>query len=120
MKKLAPRFVALFSLAVLLASGLPAVSSAANPALVKLTVHYQRADSEYTGWNLWLWKNVTTGTDVDVNKAGVAFTESDDYGKIARVDIYGMDKFENVGIIVRKGEWVAKDVSADRFITKFK
>ena len=120
MKKLAPRFLALFSLAILFASGLPAVSSAANPALVKLTVHYQRADSEYTGWNLWLWKNVTTGTDVDVNKAGVAFTESDDYGKVARLDIDGMDKFENLGIIVRKGDWAAKDVSADRFITKFK
>ena len=120
MKKLAPRFLALFSLAILFASGLPAVSSAANPALVKLTVHYQRADSEYTGWNLWLWKNVTTGTDVDVNKAGVLFTESDDYGKIARLDIDGMDKFENLGIIVRKGDWAAKDVSADRFITKFK
>ena len=100
MKKLAPRFVALFALAVLFTSGLPAVSSAATPAVVKLTVHYQRADSEYTGWNLWLWKNVTTGTDVDVNKAGVAFTESDDYGKIARLDIDGMDKFENIGIRV--------------------
>jgi pullulanase len=120
MKKLAPRFVALFSLAILLASGLPAVSSAANPAVVKLTVHYQRADSEYTGWNLWLWKNVTTGTDVDVNKAGVNFTESDDFGKIARVELDGMDKFESIGIIVRKGEWAAKDVSADRFINKFK
>ncbi len=120
MTKLASRLVALFSLAVLFISGVPAVSSAATPAVVKLTVHYQRADSEYTNWNLWLWKNVTTGSDVDVNKAGVQFTENDDFGKIARVDIEGMDKFESVGIIVRKGEWLAKDVSADRFITKFK
>lgn len=120
MTKLASRLVALFSLAVLFISGVPAVSSAATPAVVKLTVHYQRVDSEYSNWNLWLWKNVTTGSDVDVNKAGVQFTESDDFGKIARVDIEGMDKFESVGIIVRKGEWLAKDVSADRFITKFK
>ena len=67
MTKLASRLVALFSLAVLFISGVPAVSSAATPAVVKLTVHYQRADSEYTNWNLWLWKNVTTGSDVDVN-----------------------------------------------------
>ena len=120
MKKLAPRVVSLFALAILLASGVPAVSSAANPAVIKLTVHYQRADAEYTNWNLWLWKNVTTGTDVDVNKAGVQFTESDDFGKIARVEIDGMDKFESIGIIVRKGDWLAKDVSADRFINKFK
>lgn len=120
MTKLASRLVALASLAILFASGLPAVSSAAIPASIKLTVHYQRADSEYTNWNLWLWKNVTTGSDVDVNKAGVQFTESDDFGKIARVELDGMDKFESVGVIVRKGEWLAKDVSADRFINKFK
>lgn len=120
MTKLASRLVALTSLAILFASGLPAVSSAAIPASIKLTVHYQRADSEYTNWNLWLWKNVTTGSDVDVNKAGVQFTESDDFGKIARVELDGMDKFESVGVIVRKGEWLAKDVSADRFINKFK
>ena len=120
MTKLASRLVGLTSLAILFASGLPAVSSAAIPASIKLTVHYQRADSEYTNWNLWLWKNVTTGSDVDVNKAGVQFTESDDFGKIARVELDGMDKFESVGVIVRKGEWLAKDVSADRFINKFK
>jgi pullulanase len=28
-----------------------------------------------------------------------------------------MDKFQNIGIIVRKGEWLAKDISADRLIT---
>ncbi len=101
MKKLAPRIVSLFAIAILLTSGVPAVSSAAIPAAVKLTIHYQRADTDYTNWNLWLWKNVTTGTDVDVNKAGVAFTESDDFGKIARVELDGMDKFESVGIILR-------------------
>ena len=47
-------------------------------------------------------------------------TIDDAFGKIAKVQIDGMDKFENLGIIVRKGEWAAKDVTADRFITKFK
>jgi len=120
-KALSPlRLIAVALVAAVTLVGLPHIATAANPALIKLTVHYQRADSEYTGWNLWLWKNVTTGTDVDVNKAGVTFTESDDFGKIARVDLDGMDKFESIGIIVRKGEWAAKDVSADRFINKFK
>jgi hypothetical protein len=82
MKKLAHRIVSLFAIAILLTSGVPAVSSAAIPPAVKLTIHYQRADTDYTNWNLWLWKNVTTGTDVDVNKAGVAFTESDDLEKL--------------------------------------
>ena len=114
------RLITIALAAVVTLVGLPHIATAANPALVKLTVHYQRSDNDYTNWNLWLWRNVTTGTDSDVNKAGVAFTGSDDFGKVVTVEIDNMDKFENIGIIVRKGEWVAKDVSADRFITKIK
>jgi len=120
-KALSPfRLIAIALAAVVTLVGLPHIATAANPALVKLTVHYQRSDNDYTNWNLWLWRNVTTGTDSDVNKAGVPFTGSDDFGKSVTVEIDNMDKFENIGIIVRKGEWVAKDVSADRFITKIK
>ena len=114
------RLIAIALAAVVTLVGLPHIATAANPALVKLTVHYQRSDNDYTNWNLWLWRNVATGTDSDVNKAGVPFTGSDDFGKSVTVEIDNMDKFENIGIIVRKGEWVAKDVSADRFITKIK
>lgn len=99
--------------------GVPSIASAANPETVKLTVHYQRVEADYTSWNLWLWKNVATGTDVDVSKTGVQFTGDDAYGKVATLEISGMDKFDNLGIIVRKGEWLSKDVPDDRFITKF-
>jgi pullulanase len=120
-KALAPfRLIAIVLAAVVTLVGLPHIATAANPALVKLTVHYQRSDNDYTNWNLWLWRNVATGTDSDVNKAGVPFTGSDDFGKSVTVEIDNMDKFENIGIIVRKGDWVAKDVSADRFISKIK
>jgi pullulanase len=112
-------YIALSSILTILAVGLPGVSHAANPETVKLTVHYQRVDADYTSWNLWLWKNMATGTDVDVNKAGVQFTGEDAYGKIATVEITGMDKFDNLGVIVRKGEWLSKDIPDDRFITKF-
>ena len=101
------------------AVGLPAVATAANPAVITLTVHYQRPSADYDTWNLWLWRNVGTGTDSDVDKAGVKFTGDDDFGKVVTVEINNMDKFENIGIIVRKGDWVAKDVSADRFIKEF-
>ena len=97
---------------------LPAIASA-TPATVNLTVHYQRPGNDYQGWNLWLWKNLTTGTDVDVNSNGVEFSASDDFGKIAKVSIPGMDKFESIGIIVRKGSWDAKDIDSDRFILNF-
>jgi len=102
-----------------LAVGIPSIASAANPETVKLTVHYQRVEADYASWNLWLWKNMLTGTDDDVSKTGVQFTGDDAYGKIATVEITGMDKFDNLGIIVRKGEWLSKDVPDDRFITKF-
>ena len=111
--------IALSAILAILAIGLPTVSSAANPETIKLTVHYQRTDADYTSWNLWIWKNLLTGTDVDVNKAGVTFTGDDAYGKVVTLDITGMDKFDNLGIIVRKGEWSSKDIPDDRFITKF-
>ena len=113
------RAFALVAIAVMAAVGLPAIATAANPATVTLTVHYQRPAADYENWNLWLWRNLGTGTDSDVNKDGVKFTGDDDFGKVVTVEINNMDKYENVGIIVRKGEWAAKDVTADRFITKF-
>ena len=113
------RAFALVAIAVMAAVGLPAIATAANPATVTLTVHYQRPGADYDTWNLWLWRNLGTGTDAEVNKDGVKFTGDDDFGKVVTVEINNMDKYENVGIIVRKGEWAAKDVTADRFITKF-
>ena len=113
------RAFALVAIAVMAAVGLPAIASAANPATITLTVHYQRPGADYDTWNLWLWRNLGTGTDAEVNKDGVKFTGDDDFGKVVTVEINNMDKYENVGIIVRKGEWAAKDVTADRFITKF-
>ena len=113
------RIQVLVALIAVFTCGLPAIASAI-PATINLTVHYQRNSADYQDWNLWLWKNMTSCTDVDVNTSGVPFTEDDAFGKIAKVQIDGMDKFENLGIIVRKGEWAAKDVTADRFITKFK
>jgi type I pullulanase len=103
----------------MLVLGFPSIASAANPATVKLTVHYQRVEADYASWNLWMWKNMATGTDVDVSKTGVQFTGDDAYGKVVTVELTGMDKFDNVGIIVRKGEWLSKDVPDDRFITNF-
>ena len=106
----------LVALIAVFTCGLPAIASAI-PATINLTVHYQRPGSDYQGWNLWIWKNLTSGADVDVDANGVTFTSADDFGKIATVKIDGMDKFENLGIIVRKGAWDSKDMGDDRFIT---
>jgi len=106
----------LIALIAVFSCGLPAIASALPPT-VNLTVHYQRPANDYQGWNLWLWKNLTSGTDLEVDANGVSFTADDDFGKIAKVKIDGMDKFENLGIIVRKGNWDSKDFGDDRFIT---
>ena len=106
----------LVALIAVFTCGLPAIASAI-PATINLTVHYQRPGGDYQGWNLWIWKNLTSGADVDVDANGVTFTSADDFGKIATVKVDGMDKFENLGIIVRKGAWDSKDMGDDRFIT---
>jgi pullulanase len=91
--------------------------ASAGPDLVKLVFHYQRPADDYTGWNLWLWKNVTTGTDSPVSTTGLPFNGQDSFGKILTVDVTGMASFENLGFIVRLNDWAAKDVDLDRFIT---
>lgn len=106
----------LLALVAVFSFGLPTIASAL-PATVNLTVHYQRPAGDYQEWNLWLWKNLTSGADVDVDSNGVFFTSADDFGKIATVKIEGLEKFESIGLIVRKGAWSSKDISDDRFIT---
>ena len=113
------KYKALFLALATLSVGFPTIASGANPETVKLTVHYQRVEADYASWNLWLWKNKLTGTDEPVSTTGVQFTGDDAYGKIATVELTGMDKFDDLGIIVRKGEWLSKDVPDDRFISKF-
>ncbi|MBE6142302.1 MAG: type I pullulanase [Erysipelotrichaceae bacterium] len=76
-----------------------------------VSIHYQRSDKDYTDWNLWLW-------EVNGDGGAFEFNGSDDYGKYASYPLSTWtDPVTNgLGFIVRKGEWKAKDVDADRFI----
>jgi pullulanase len=108
---------------ILAVSGaLPA--SAALPGTVNLTVHYNRTNGDYDGWNLWLWQNNDSGADGA--GSSVKFTEPDDlFGKVAKYTLKGMAAYNSVGIIVRLNEWAKKDTAAswpnggDRFIVDF-
>lgn len=103
----------------LLTGTLPQVASAAS-STVHLTIHYQRPGDDYTGWNLWLWKNVAGAAgDVAVSSSGVEFNGADSFGKVLTLDIPGMQNFDNVGFIVRLNNWSSKDISDDRFINNF-
>lgn len=73
----------------------------------ELIIHYHRYDGKYDGWNLWIWGEGVNGQAYD-------FTETDAFGKTARVTLDQC--FDRTGIIVRLREWMDKDVAEDRFI----
>ena len=107
-------------IAALAGIALPAISMAAAPDVVKLVVHYQRPAADYTGWNLWLWKNSSNNAnDKPVDLKGVPFNGDDGFGKVLTLEIPDMKSFDDIGIIVRLNDWVEKDVGADRFISTF-
>jgi pullulanase len=113
------RFFAIVVAGGLLVATLPEPALAA-PATIHLTVHYQRPGDDYTGWNLWLWKNLPgTAGDVSVSPTGVDFNGTDSFGKVLTLDISGMQNFDNLGFIVRLNNWTSKDISDDRFINNF-
>lgn len=72
-----------------------------------LVVHYARSDENYNAWNLWAWVVDQTGQQLD-------FKGVDDYGPYAVMPLRAIAP--RVGFIVRKGEWEAKDIDADRFV----
>ncbi len=89
------------------------------PDTVHLTVHYQRNASDYTDWNVYLWRDVTGSGDKEVAATGFPFTSDDFYGKVAHIDVNGMTNFRGLGIIIRRGAWLSKDIADDRFVTAF-
>jgi pullulanase len=90
--------------------GLPGVQGVAAAEGTTVIVHYHRFAGDYTGWNLWLWPFVP------VNGAGAEydFSGSDAWGEVATANVPGLST--QVGLIVRQGEWVAKDISEDRHV----
>lgn len=79
----------------------------ANSQSTNVIIHYYRFNSDYTNWNLWLWPRNGDG-------ASYEFNGSDNYGQVADVNVPGTP--DEVGLIVRKGDWEAKDVDSDRYI----
>lgn len=86
-------------------------------ASTTVTVHYQRFDADYAGWNLWMWAE---GKDGD----GYAFTGQDDFGVTGTFSVPNTGAANWIGIIVRLSksgsDWASKDYEKDRQITQFK
>jgi hypothetical protein len=106
---------------IVIASLFQPAASAISPSKIKITVHYQRAASDYTDWDLWMWRFPWNGDDPNVDSKGVKFTEADKFGKIAIVSVDGLDKYTSIAFIVRRGGdgWLEKDITEDRYIEKF-
>lgn len=79
--------------------------AAAQEERVAVTFHYYRSNSDFENWTLWVWKNGEEGISCD-------FTEE---GQMATVQMT-FEATDEVGILVRYGEWEKKDVDEDRYI----
>mgnify|MGYP002540246103 CR=1 FL=1 len=103
------KFLALL-LSLMMIAAVFVVPSVAATDDLEVTVHYQRSDSNYDNWNIWVWADGKDGGQQD-------FTSSDSFGAVSKfnMDVAGIDK---IGFIIRKGEWESKDTDGIRVISR--
>jgi len=80
-----------------------------------MVLHYFRYAGDYSdGWNYWLWPEGGAGGSfaIDTDENGVI---TDAFGSVATIDLATFTA-DRIGFIIRKGEWVKKDIDKDRFI----
>jgi pullulanase len=73
-----------------------------------LYIHYNRPDGDYSTWNLWFWPKDKPGGMIELSN-----TDKD--GVYAQIDVSAFSETE-FGFIIRKGEWIEKEGSGDRYI----
>ena len=78
-------------------------------AEMQVFVHYFRYDDKYKKWNIWGWIG-------DKEGLSYAFNDEDDYGKIFKMNLKDLNGAQQLGIIMRKGDWDSRDIDQDRFI----
>lgn len=86
------------------AFAVPVSVSAADAITVRF--HYLREDGNYDNWSVWVWGKG--------DGQAIKFTDEDADGAIASVEF--TDSPTQIGFIIRKGEWEAKDPDGDRFV----
>lgn len=69
-------------------------------------VHYHRPDGDYADWNLWAWPDGGAGQRYD-------FKGETEFSRYATLVL--PESVPLIGMIVREGDWRAKDVDRDRF-----
>jgi len=87
-------------------------------------VHYSRADSDYTNWQLYTWKNYNSATQ-DVDNGWATKSSTDSFGAVYSITVSNFTGFDSLGFIMAQGTsstWTGKTkdtIGADRFITNF-
>ena len=91
----------------------------AQEAVSEIYIHYYRYGGDYDNWNIWGWQNLPEGLDGQSFQFEEDQTEVEfNYGGVVTV-IDVQETFPDItrmGLIVRKGEWLEKDIDGDRFI----
>lgn len=84
-----------------------AVEVVENADTITVKLHYTRADNDYTDWNVWAWPE---------GKGGAAYSFEEENGEqVAEITLEGRAT-ARLGYIIRKGDWLDKDIGDDRFI----
>ncbi len=83
---------------------------------VRIYINYYRPDNNFDGWNMWLWPTGAEGKQYDFT--GTKNTGDYNWATLyVTLDSVKTDADGNImGLIIRKGEWSAKDVDVDRFL----
>ena len=100
---------------------LGAIPAMAAEGGVTIRIHYHRPDGDYEGWEIWAWDedgnydiSGTLASDGTASIAPPFKLEQGDNEVVCTLNVpTGTMK---VGYIVRKGDWVEKDVEHDQFI----
>jgi pullulanase len=86
-------------------------------------VHYYRYGGDYANWNVWLWQQEPVVQGPDSGFAGYPFIEDDteaEYnfgGVVSKIPLTDhLEEATTVGILIRRGAWLEKDVDQDRHI----
>lgn len=86
----------------------PTLQPADYGATALLVVHYHRPDGRYDDWNLWVWPEGREGR-------AYPLTGETSFGRYAIIPL--SSPAPRTGLIVRRGNWLAKDVDHDRFVS---
>lgn len=91
----------------------------ADSSVDTIFIHYYRFGGDYDQWNMWIWQSQPTSEEgsayqFETDNTAVEYNFG---GVVTEIDV--ADNFpgvEELGFLVRKGDWLEKDISSDRFV----